>query len=308
MRDITKKRSSLRTARARASMIMNAESIQAIQENKGPKPDVIPTAKAAGYLAVKNTSQVIPHCHPIPVEDVTIEVEMSGTELHVYCETKTEYKTGCEMEALHGASIAALTIYDMLKPIDKEIIISGIVLEEKKGGKSDFSEPIPKDLKAAVLVISDSVAAGKKEDSAGLAIKEKLSDLGISVEEYVIVPDEPDDIRKQVDSLCSQGIGLLISTGGTGLSPRDNTPEAILPMLDQEIPGIMEAARAYGQAKTPYAMLSRGIAGLIGRTLVLALPGSTRGAMESMDALFPAILHIFAVQEHAYRHEHTHKH
>jgi cyclic pyranopterin phosphate synthase len=111
-----------------------------------------------------------------------------------------------------------------------------------------------------------------------------------------------EDIQKKLRHLVAENIQLIIFTGGTGLSRRDVTPEAIRPMLDREIPGIEETIRQYGQQRMPYAMLSRSVAGMIGDSLVLALPGSTKGAAESMDAVFPHVLHIFRVLE-ALRHE-----
>ena len=102
-------------------------------------------------------------------------------------------------------------------------------------------------------------------------------------------------IRKEVLSWCESGFDLVITTGGTGLSPRDTTPEAIKPIIEKDIPGIMEFARVYGAERTPCTMLSRGIAGIKGKTLILTLPGSSRGARETMMALFPYILHIYRI-------------
>jgi molybdenum cofactor synthesis domain-containing protein len=185
----------------------------------------------------------------------------------------------------------------MLKPIDKGVEIQNIKLLSKSGGKSDFKDQLSRSIKTAVIVCSDSIAAGEKPDVAGTTIIEKLQQFGIQTATYDIIPDEISAIQNKVKMLTAEKYDLVIFTGGTGLSPRDVTPDAIKPLLEREIPGIMEAARVYGQERTPYAVLSRGIAGFIGTTLVLTLPGSTKGAAECIDALFPAILHVFQVVE-----------
>jgi molybdenum cofactor biosynthesis protein MoaC len=303
MVDITHKINTLRYAKACATVrVGSAATITAVLEKRIPKGDVFEMAKAAALLAVKKTSDVIPDCHPIPIEFAAVGYQTTEREIQIEVEIKTIYKTGVEVEAMHGASVAALTIYDMLKPVDKEIEICSIRLLEKRGGKSDFPESLRKSIRAAVVVCSDSISAGEKTDFAGKAILEKLEKLDIGIEEYCVIPDESEQIRSKAHQHAEKRTNLLIFTGGTGLSPRDVTPEAIRPLLDRNIPGIEEAIRSYGQQRTPYSMLSRSVAGLMGETLVLALPGSTKGAAESMDAIFPHILHVFRVMQ-AFSHD-----
>lgn len=303
MVDITHKSNTLRYARAQAIVrFSHAETSEAIRQSKVPKGNVFEMAKAAALLAVKRTSDVIPDCHPLPIEFAAVHYVLEDLQLTVEMEVKTIYKTGVEVEAMHGVSVAALTIYDMLKPIDASIEIGSIRLLEKKGGKSSYSPEFLQRLSAAVIVCSDSISAGEKEDRAGKAIISKLEQLGVRIAEYTIIPDERNLIQEKVTALTKANHQLVIFTGGTGLSKRDVTPEAIRPMLERSIPGIEETIRDYGQQRMPYAMLSRSVAGMIGETLVLALPGSTKGAAESMDAIFPQVLHLFRVLE-ALRHD-----
>ncbi|NAS32066.1 bifunctional molybdenum cofactor biosynthesis protein MoaC/MoaB [Flavobacteriaceae bacterium R38] len=296
MVDITHKNNTLRVAVAQAIVkVSKQETITAIKNNTVPKGDVFAMSKAAGLLGVKKTADLLPDCHPLPIEYTGIEYQINGLEIVITMTVKTIYKTGVEVEAMHGASIVALNMYDMLKPIDKGVEIHHIKLIKKKGGKSDFKNRFTKNITASVVVCSDTISKGEKEDRAGKAIVNKLESYEVAISDYTVIPDEVEDIQQKITAYQSKGVDLIIFTGGTGLSPRDVTPEAILPLLDRRIPGVEEAIRDYGQDRTPYAMLSRSVAGTIKNTLVLALPGSTKGAEESVEAVFPSLLHIFGV-------------
>jgi cyclic pyranopterin phosphate synthase len=298
MVNITHKSYTLRKAIATAVVRTSLqETIDAIEQRSVPKGDIFEFARAAGLLAIKKTSDVIPDCHPLPVEYASIRYEVKGLSVLISVEVHTIYKTGVEVEAMHGASVAALVMYDMLKPIDKHVVIEQIGLKEKTGGKSDLKAVGSRELKCAVVVCSDRVSAGEKQDTAGKAIISALEKYNLECAKYEIIPDDFDAIQQAVQACSDESYDLLIFTGGTGLSPRDVTPEAVAPLITREIPGVMETARAYGQLRTRYAMLSRGVAGFVNDMLVLTLPGSQKAAEETMEALFPQLLHVFDVKQ-----------
>lgn len=297
MVNITHKNATLRKAIAQAVLQVSSEqTIAAIREKRVAKGDVFEFSRAAGLLAVKKTSDVIPDCHPLPIEYTAIRYTVEGLTIVIEVEVHSIYRTGVEVEAMHGAAITALTIYDMLKPIDKGVAIGTIRLLTKQGGKS--GKNISGDgLKAAVLVCSDSVSKGLSEDKSGPLAVKLLQQFGLRVADAHIVPDEMEPIQARVRELVKEATDVVLLTGGTGVSPRDRTPEAVAPLIDTPLDGVMETLRAYGQERMPFAMLSRGVAGFCGNSLIITLPGSPSAVQEAMDALFPQVLHVFKVRK-----------
>ena len=146
---------------------------------------------------------------------------------------------------------------------------------------------------AAVLTISDSVSAGTRADRSGPAVRERLEQLGWSVSVMEAIPDETSEISARLATLADGGqVSAIFTTGGTGVAPRDVTPEATRAVIDREIPGLGELMRAIGRQPTPLAVLSRSVAGTRGRVLIVNLPGSPKGAVESLDAIVELVPHV----------------
>ena len=298
MFNVSNKPDTYREAVSLAVLKVNPSTISLIKKGKSPKGDIIEAAKISATMAAKRTWDLIPYCHPIPIDQVLVEVFLRQDSIEIAVEVKSVWKTGVEMESLTGACIGALTIYDMLKPVDDTLSIGSVRLLSKSGGIKDFHEHGNKKIKAAVLVISDSVASGKRIDKSGKAIVDKLLKDGVEVIEYKILPDDIHLIEHHLKEFCDDSrADLILTSGGTGLGPRDVTPEATHKVLEKEVVGISETTRAYGQRRLPLSMLSRGLSGVRGKTLIINLPGSVRAVSESMDSLFPGILHAFRMLE-----------
>lgn len=292
MRDVSAKVSSLREARAEASLRVSPESIELIRTGNAPKGDPIPIARVAAIQAAKNTPQIIPYCHPVPVDCVTVDFELKDRSIEVTVDVKAVYKTGVEMEALTAAAAAVLNLFDLLKPVDHEMEIEWIRLVAKTGGKTQFG--LAESFRAAVIVVSDRVSAGKAEDSSGALLAALLAAQGAEVHSLNVVADEGEQIVQAVQAGAAQA-DVVVLTGGTGLSPRDRTPEAVLPLLTTRLEGIEHRLHAYGQDRLPTAMLGRPFAGLIGSTIVIGLPGSPSAVSDAVAALFPYLKHAFHI-------------
>lgn len=304
MRDVSHKQITLRTAKAVAVVYCSESTIQQIRKDELPKGNLFDVARAAAFLGAKSTPMLLPHCHPVGIDGMEVHFEWlqdtsmeeiinidQRTGIVIIGEAKSIGRTGIEMEILTGVSVAALEIYDMLKPVDTTLEIGQIKLLKKTGGKSDRNRFFATPPDCAVLVCSDSTAAGTREDGSGKMISKMLQDVNAHVIYYDIVPDDKETIQQKILQWVKEDIPFIFTTGGTGLGPRDNTVEAVKEIIERDADGITEAMRHHGQMRTPLAMMSRGIAGSINHTLIVTLPGSTKGAQESLEGILPAVFH-----------------
>jgi molybdenum cofactor biosynthesis protein MoaC len=295
MVDVTNKNVSFRLARAEGKIRLQPDTIAAITDNALPKGNVLTTAKIAGIQAAKKTAELIPLCHQLNLSWVHLEFELGSDQITIHSVVKTTEATGVEMEALTAVATAALTIYDMCKAVDKTMTISNIHLVEKKGGKSDQRSDFSP--KTAVLILSQSVHEGKSEDTSGHILKEGLAKYGCQIDHSDVIPDDGAKLKMVIEDLKSKGFELVVTSGGTGVGPHDVTIETIEPLLTQRLPGVEQALHSYGRIKTSTAILSRLLAGRIGDTFVICLPGSPGAAKDALAVLMPSFLHVFSMAE-----------
>lgn len=293
MIDISHKRSSLRYARAAGKLKATPEVIDLVRKRKVPKGDVGEVARSAGIQAGKRASEWIVFCHSMPVDWVEVRMEIYPEHLEFITEVKSVWKTGMEMEAMAAASAALLNAYDMLKPLQADIEIEGIRLVEKTGGKSDMTDEFDPPLKSALIVVSSAKKSGKRKDKAGEVIRNFILNQPLELVQDEYAEEDREQLVSRLQKMCEDEVDLIFVCGATGPANNDITPEAIREVSDKIIPGIGEAMRQYGYQRTPFSMLSDQVAGVKSNTVMIALPGSSRGTEESLNALFPGLLHVF---------------
>lgn len=315
MIDVGAKPVTRRRAVARGTAELSPAAFAALRDGRNPKGQVLALAEAAGIAAAKKTSDLIPLCHPLPLSRVGVRFELDPTKnaVTVFCEAIAEAKTGVEMEALSGVNGALLTIYDLSKAIDPVITLSGIRLDLKEGGKSghwenpahERKEPVAAQsgllagVRAAVLTVSDRVSRREADDLSGPRARALLEQQGAGVVHTGVIADEKDAIAAAI-RWAAREASLVVLTGGTGLGPRDVTPEAVAASCERLVPGLGELLRQEGARHTPMSWLSRSVAGICtgpshGPTLVVALPGSVRAVEQGLATLSPLLPHALQI-------------
>jgi molybdenum cofactor biosynthesis protein MoaC len=291
MVDVSDKVTTVRMAKAEGKIHLQQATIASIKDDFIPKGNVLTTAKLAGIQAAKKTSVLIPLCHQLNLSWVDIEFGISARHISIKSTVKTKEATGVEMEALTAVSAAALTIYDMCKAVDKTMTIGEIKLVEKVGGKSDYAVEYRPNV--GVVTMSDSIALGKSEDKSGPILITGFSEAGCTVDYQKVLADGSEELVLTIQSWIEEGVELVVTTGGTGMGPRDLTIQTVEKIFDSKLPGVEQALHAYGHGKVKTAMLSRLTVGVVDGAIVICLPGSTGAAKDALKVLIPTIFHSF---------------
>ncbi len=340
MVDVSEKAPTARRAVAEALVTCSQDTLTLVIDGGGPKGDVLTVAELAGVMAAKRTSELIPLCHPLPLTDVVVRItpgpgRVGAADPHRGCDHGPDR---CRDGGPHGGRRGRPDPVrhgqggreggrDPERPagLEERREVRRVASRRRRcppwplgaPGREPSGAPraaagfvarrtspaadVVADLRTAfVLTVSDRGAAGSREDASGAAVAARLAALGFAVERG-IVPDERERIREALVAAASRN-PLVVTTGGTGLTPRDVTPQATLAVIDYEIPGFAEAMRADGRAITPMAILSRAVVGVRDRCLIVNLPGSPKGAVESLASIEPVLEHALETLAGPYDH------
>lgn len=291
MKNVSAKPDTLRRAVAGAVLTLPADCIPLLAEARTDKGDALAAARIAGIMAGKRTSDIIPLCHPLPIHEVDVAFELRDTEVVITAHAETIGPTGVEMEALTAASVAGLTLYDMLKPhAGTNLSLDAIQLLGKQGGKSDHRRQTDQTLAAAILVVSSPAT----DEAVAESVRQRLAGAGMRVRPPLDVADDSDAIAEAMLRQLAEDADLVLTLGGIGAAESGHATRAVAALLDRTLPGLMETARAFGQRRAPYAMLADGAAGWAGTTLLATLPGSSADADSYLDALLPGLIRALA--------------
>lgn len=317
MVDVSPKAITRRTATATGSITTTTEVLDKIRDDAMPKGAVLSTARIAGIQAGKQTSSLIPLCHPLPLHRLGIEFDLTETSIVARAHAVTTAKTGVEMEVLTAVSVALLTVYDMIKAVDKHPVIGDIHVVEKAGGQhgswnledgallsTSVQNAAVSQLTGlrAVFVTASTRAATSTPgypDQTGPLFDAWAQGHGIVAERVVVADGDP--VHDAVTSALATAPNLVIVSGGTGINPHDETPEQVAPLLERALPGIMEEYRRRSASHTPFATLSRGVAGVTKGTFIVTFPGSpdaVETGLELLDDLLPHITSQLAGGDH----------
>lgn len=318
MVDVSAKPNSVRHACARGRVRLSEPAARLLRTGSLPKGDGLAVARVAAITAVKRTPDIIPLCHPINIDQVEVGLEVGADGVDIEVTVTSVGRTGAEMEALTGVTAAALTIIDMVKAVDRGCVIEDVRVVAKSGGRSGSwnaggdtgragaggETPVTGTTVAhpcGYVIVSDRRHARLAEDETGPLIARTLSGAGCPRVESAVVPDDVAAIGEAVLRLARAGCRVIVTSGGTGIGPRDVTPEALSGLIDQPMPGLTEALRALGGRSTAAAWMSRQVAGIIKAggaagpaepVLVVALPGSAAAVRDSLELLVPLFPHI----------------
>jgi cyclic pyranopterin phosphate synthase len=276
-------------------VLVSAEVVGLLRGDGVPKGDALGIARVAGIMAAKRTPDLVPLCHPIAIHGVSVDLVPDEDRVQITATVRTADRTGVEMEALTCVSVAGLTLIDMIKAVDPAAVIDQVRVLRKEGGKTGLWErdaaPAPKALAGVtvtVIVASTRAATGVYADRSGPILTDGLRELGAQVRGPVVVADG-DPLKQALQAALADAPDAIITSGGTGVTPNDLTPEITRSLVEREIPGLAQALRT--NPAVPTAALSRGVAGVAGRTLIVNLPGSTGGARDGLAVLANVLAH-----------------